>query len=214
MPLLPANPSPDDLAGFNWWWDVDNIAQHILASWLGLIPHSLLPSTTVATHTALSIYKMLVQYYGTCSYADCTDLANSLYSSICVHSHIQDYFSKWRVGISHLKSAQFSFSIKMCLNQFVRSLPLITAFTSLHSTLPECIATAGDNDYGAFVTLTEAILEQDTIFHAALQAQAPWPNPHCQVSSATTTTLIPSASTANSSSVSAPVSTDAHTHPS
>ena len=210
MPLLPANPLPDDLASFNCWWDADNIAQHILASWLGPIPHGLLPSTMVATCTALSIYKMLVQYYGTCSYADCADLANSLYSSICVHGRVQDYISKWRVRISHLQSAQFLFSIKMCLNQFVCSLPLITTFTSLCSTLPECIATAGDNDYGAFVELTEAVLEQDTIFCAALQA--PRPNPHFL--SATTTTSIPSAFPANTSSVSAPVSTDAHTHPS
>jgi hypothetical protein len=115
MPILRVNPSQTDLADFNRWWDADNIAQHVLASRLGPIPRALLPSSTVATRTALSIYKMLVQYYGTCSYADCADLANSLFSSVCVHGRVPDYVSKWRIGISRLQSAQFPFSIKMSL---------------------------------------------------------------------------------------------------
>ena len=85
MPILPVSPLSDDLADFIRWWDADNIAQHVIASRLGPMPRALLPSTTVVTRTALSIYKMLVQYYGTCSYAVCADLANSLFSSVCVH---------------------------------------------------------------------------------------------------------------------------------
>ena len=212
MPILPVNPSPDDLADFNRWWDADNIAQHILASRLGPVPRGLLPSTTVATRTALSIYKMLVQYYGTCSYADCADLANSLYSSVCVHGRVPDYVSKWRIGISRLQSARFPFSIKMCLNQFVRGLPLIAAFTSLRSTLPDRIAAAGDTDYGAFITLTETVLEQDTIFRAASQAQSSRSSQRPPPSSSAVpppSSLLPVNAPP---SASAPVSADAHNH--
>jgi hypothetical protein len=209
MPILSVNPSPDELAGFNRWWDADNIAQHVIASRLGPIPRALLPSTTVTTRTALSIYKMLVQYYGTCSYADCADLANSLYSSACVHGRVPDYVSKWRIGISRLQSAQFPFSIKMCLNQFVRGLPLVAAFTSLRATLPDRIATAGDNDFGAFIVLTETVLEQDTIFRAASQAQSTRPNQRSQISSSTVT---PPA-VISLSSAPAPVPADTHTQP-
>ena len=215
MPILSANPTPDDLADFNRWWDADNIAQHVLASRLGPNPRALLPSTTVATRTALSIYKMLVKHYGTCSYADCADLANSLYSSVCVAGRVTDYVSKWRIGISRLQSAQFPLSIKMCLNQFVRGLPLIAAFTSVRSTLPDRIATAGDNDFGAFVTLTETVLEQDTIFWAASQAQSTRSNQRSQISSSVVVpaAVIPVSSANAPSSVSASASTDTHTQP-
>jgi hypothetical protein len=162
----------------------------------------------LSRRTALSIYKMLVQYYGTCSYADCADLTNSLYSSVCLHGRVSDYVSKWRVGISRLQSAQFPFSIKMCLNQFVRGLPLIATFTSLRSTLPDHIATAGDNDFGAFIALTETVLEQDTIFWAASQAQKP--NQRSQVSSSA---VVSSAVSSVSSTASVPVPTDTHTQP-
>lgn len=63
-----------DLAASNLWWDEDNVSQHILVSHLGSIPHSIIPSPIIVTHTALSIYKMMVQYYGTSIYADCTEL--------------------------------------------------------------------------------------------------------------------------------------------
>ena len=212
MPILPANPSPDDLADFNCWWDTDNIAQHVLASCLGPIPRALLPSTTVTTCTALSIYKMLVQYYGTCSYADCADLANSLFGSVCVHGHVLDYVSKWRIGISHLQSAQFPFSIKMCINQFVCSLPLVAAFTSLRSTLPDRIAAAIDNDFGAFIMLTETVLEQNTIFRAASQAQSTRPNQCSQVPSSTVVPAVASSVlSANAPPAPAPIPTDTHT---
>ena len=216
MPILSANPSLDDLADFNRWWDADNIAQHVLASRLGPNPRALLPSTTVATRTALSIYKMLVKHYGTCSYADCADLANSLYSSVCVPGRVMDYVTKWRIGVSRLQSAQFPLSIKMCLNQFVRGLPLIAAFTSVRSTLPDRIATAGDNDFGAFIMITETVLEQDTIFRAASQAQSTRSNQRSQVSSSAVISpaVIPVASVNAPSSASAPASTDTHSQPS
>jgi hypothetical protein len=83
IPSLPTPPSLQDILTLNRWWDEDNIAQHILVSRLGSIPRGLLPSPNLATRTALSIYKMLLLYYGTCNFADCLDLMNSLYNTPC-----------------------------------------------------------------------------------------------------------------------------------
>jgi hypothetical protein len=43
----------------------------------------------------------------------------------------------------------------------------------LRSQLPIHVAAAGDQDYGAFVTITESSLEQDTIFKSATQMSCP-----------------------------------------
>ena len=54
---------PDDLALLTLWGDEDNVAQHILTSRLGTIPHGLLPSSNLVARTALLIYQTLVRYY-------------------------------------------------------------------------------------------------------------------------------------------------------
>ncbi|KAF8809246.1 hypothetical protein BYT27DRAFT_7094766, partial [Phlegmacium glaucopus] len=69
--------------------------------------------------TALNIYQTLLRYYGTCNFADCAELLHSLSSTTCVPGHVQEYASKWQTGISHLQSAKFPFSIKLCISQFV-----------------------------------------------------------------------------------------------
>ena len=64
-----------------------------------------------------------------------------------------------------LQSAHYDFNIKTCISLFVQGLPAVPAFNSLRADLPRHIA-AIDNihDYGAFITLMEAVLELDTIF--------------------------------------------------
>ena len=48
------------------------------ARWNRVSPDTcrLLPSPNLVARTALSIYQMLVQYYGICSFADCAELLN------------------------------------------------------------------------------------------------------------------------------------------
>ena len=58
--------------------------------------------------------------------------------------------------------------VKMCLNQFVCGLPNVPAFNSLRSDLPTHVASAGDQDLGAFISLTEKALELDAIFWSIL----------------------------------------------
>ena len=124
MPVLPPSPSPTDLADLSRWWDADNTAQHVLTSRIGSIPCGLLPSPNLVTRTVLSIYQTLTRYYGNTSFADCAELLNSLHQMSCLPGRVQEYVSKWRMGVSRLQSSKFPFSIKLSISQFVRGLPL------------------------------------------------------------------------------------------
>ena len=177
IPTMPAYPSAPDTAVLTRWWAEDSIVQHILVSRLGSIPRGLLPSPNIMTRTALSIYKLLVQYYGTSNFADCTDLLYSLQTSVCTSGRVQEFVSKWRTGISRLQSAKVVFNIKFCMSLFVRGLPSIPAFNSIRADLPLRIAAvAHDQDYGAFITMTERVLELDTIFRSTPQNHVPRQN--------------------------------------
>ena len=167
-----------EIEASNRWWAKDNIAQHILLSRLGPVPCGLLPAANITTRTTLSIYKLLVQNFGTSNFADCTELLTSLHISICSPGRVQEYVSKWRTGLSKLQSANFIFSIKICVNLFVRGLPSIPAFNTLRADLPRCIAAiTGERAFSAFIELTETVLELDTIFRPSIHSQANSP-PH------------------------------------
>ena len=164
-PVLSMTSSPRDIEASNRWWAEDNIVQHILVSRLGAVPRGLLPSSNTISRTALSIYRTLTQYFGTCSFADCTELLNSLHNSVCTAGRVPDFVSKWRIGLAKLQSARFVFSVKICISLFVRGLPPVPAFNSLRADLPRRIAAIiQDDDYGAFIDVTETVLELDTIF--------------------------------------------------
>ena len=172
-PVLSIMSSPQDIEASNRWWADDNIAQHILLSRLGTVPRGLLPASNIVTRTALSIYTTLRQQYGTSNFADCTELLNSLHNSVCTTGRVQEYVSKWRVGLSKLQSAHFMFNIKICVSLFVRGLPSIPAFNSLRADLPRRInAITHDQDFGAFISLTETVLELDVIFKPTIQSTA------------------------------------------
>jgi hypothetical protein len=170
MPVLPPSPTQADLADLSYWWDTDNTAQHILTSRIGSVPRGLLPSPNLVTRTALSIYQTLTRYYGNSSFADCAELLNSLHQMTCQAGRVQEYVSKWRTGISRLQSSKFPFSIKLSISQFVRGLPFAPAFNTLRANLPSHVLAANDQDYGAFVVITETALELDTIFRSTHQS--------------------------------------------
>ena len=172
-PVLPHHALREEIAQFNSWWDRDNIAQHILVSRLGNIPRGLLPSPNIATRTALSIYKMLSQYYGTSNFTDCAEILTSLQNLTCTSGRVVDYVSKWRTGISRLQSARFIYNVKLCINYFVRGLPLISAFTFIRATLSTRLEGTSELDLGLFIKLTEEVLELDTVFRSASQFLGP-----------------------------------------
>ena len=140
LPVLSMSSMPLEIKASNRWWVEDNIVQHVLLSRLGTTAHGLLPSSSTATWTALSIYQILTKQYGTCNFADCTELLHSLHNSTCVASCVPDFVSKWRVGLSKLQSARLGYNIKICISLFVRCLPPVPAFNTLRADLPHCIA--------------------------------------------------------------------------
>ena len=194
FPVLTMTSSAREIEASNKWWAKDNIAQHILISRLGPTPRGLLPTANVITRTALSIYKLLHQHYGTSNFADFTELFISLHNSVCSAGRVQDFVSKWRIGLSKLQSAHFVFSIKICVSLFVRGLPSIPAFNSLRADLPRRIAAIIDeHDFGAFIELTETVLELDTIFRSNTQSQNRPPRvPNAPASSSTPLPPLPS----------------------
>ena len=190
-PVLSISSTAREIEASNRWWARDNIAQHILLSRLGPIPRGLIPAANIVTRTALSIYEILLKRYGTSNFADCTELLSSLHNSVCSSGRIQDYVSKWRTGLSKLQSTHFVFSIKICVALFVRGLPSIPAFNTLRADLPRRIAAiAGDHDFGAFIDLTDTVLELDTIFRPSVQPPATRP-PRAPAPSATPAPPLP-----------------------
>ena len=88
------------------------------------------------------------------------------------------------------------FNIKICVSYFVRGLPPIPAFNSLRTNLPRRItAIDNDQDFGAFIGLTEMVLELNTIFKPTVQSQTVHPSrpPPPAVSSAPVLPALPSA---------------------
>ena len=88
------------------------------------------------------------------------------------------------------------FNIKICVSLFVRGLPPIPAFNTLRADLPRRIgAITNDQDFGAFINLTDTVLELDVIFKPNTQ-----PNsvrvPRQPPAPAPTTSALPSSSLA------------------
>ena len=92
-----------------------------------------------------------------------------------------------------LQSANFPISIKLCVSQFIRGLPVIAAFNTLRAALPTHIAQAADHDYGAFVTITESALELDTIFKSAVDFSRPSRPPNVRTQDSSSRSSIVSA---------------------
>ena len=172
-PVLPASPTPAELTAFTHWWDNDNVAQHVLIARIGSTPRGLLPSSNIANRSARSIYSTLTHYYGLCSWSDGSELLNTLNTSICTPGRVQEYVSKWRTGISRLRSARFPINVKILISNFVRGLPITPAFNTLRVDLSSRISRAGEHDLGAFIAVTETALDLEATFRAAAQAQNP-----------------------------------------
>jgi len=124
-PVLLASPTPAELTAFTRWWDDDNIAQHVLMARLGSTPCGLLPSLNITNRSARSIYSTLTHYYRLCSWSDGSELLNTLNASICTLGRIQEYVSKWRTGISRLRSARFPINVKTLIRTLFMDFPLL-----------------------------------------------------------------------------------------
>jgi len=94
-----------------------------------------------------------------------------LNTSTCFPGRVHEYVSKWRTGISRLRSANFPLSVKLILSNFVQGLPLAAAFHTPQAGLSERISLSDDQNLDTFILLTEAALDLESTFRAAAAAQ-------------------------------------------
>jgi hypothetical protein len=140
---------------------------------LGSTPCSLIPSSSIANRSARAIYSTLTQYFGLRSFADGSELHRSLNDSICTAGRVQEYVSKWHVGVARLNSARFPMNVKLLILNFVCGLPMAPAFNTIRADMALCISRAGADNMGAFIAMTELALELETVLRSANQAQNP-----------------------------------------
>src|ERR1700678_887422 len=144
---------------------------------LGSTPRGLIPSSSIANRSARTIYSTLTQYFGLRSFADGSELHRSLNDSVCTAGRVQEYVSKWRVGVAWLNSTCFPMNVKLLISNFVRGSPMAPAFNTVCADMALRISRAGADDMGAFIAVTKLALELETVFRSANQAQ----NPHSAV---------------------------------
>ena len=136
-PFVSQLPTHDEIRAYNRWQDNDNVAQYVIIGRLGGLARQLLPSASMGTRTAYTMYTTITKYFGLQNFGDCDELASSLLQSRCDPNHIQDSIARWRAGVAHLCAAKYPFSIRVFINAFVRLQLLLPLFelpfqTDLH----------------------------------------------------------------------------------
>ena len=109
MPIVLATSSPDEHAAYHLWWEHDNVVSHILMTRLNAITRSLLPyddGDSSSPRCARTIYDTLREAYHIRGFSSGSALYNELCSLPC-GSHVQDYVTKWRAGVSQLRAARY-----------------------------------------------------------------------------------------------------------
>ena len=109
MPILSLTPSPAELTVYRDWWEDDNIVSHILIGRLSATTRSLLPyddGDSGMPRCARAIYDVLCSAYHLRGYTSGSALYSELRALSC-GSRVQDYVTKWRAGVSQLRSARY-----------------------------------------------------------------------------------------------------------
>jgi hypothetical protein len=108
-PTLSVPPTPMEVSTFRIWWEQDNISSHVLLSRLHPVVRSLLPyddSDPDNPRTSRIIYDILRETYGLRGYVAGSALYTELRALSC-GSRIQEFVTKWRSGVSQLRSARY-----------------------------------------------------------------------------------------------------------
>jgi len=155
-----------DLMTYRQWWDRDGIVEHVITTRLSnLVRASLPPDNVSGEHTARTVYEAIRQLYGLRGFADGLTIFNALMALPCIPNRIQEFVIKWRAGISRLLACQYPVSSRLMIQQFVSRLPAdAPAFFSLRAGLVSRLANIADNDFNAFVSLTQDVIDLDNTF--------------------------------------------------
>ena len=165
-PPLYAPPSPVDLSNYKMWWEQDNIASHVLLSRLNPTVRSLLPfddSDPTQPRTSRVIYDILRETYSLRGYASGSALYSELRALPC-GSRIQEFVTKWRSGVSQLRSARYPLIVREIIELFLERLPTSVPFQILRHKVMERIDTIRDDDITEFLRITNEVLDIDNLY--------------------------------------------------
>jgi hypothetical protein len=160
-PELSQPPTSSESAAFNVWMENDNVAQYIITSRLGSIPRQLLPSAH-GCRTALGLYTILSRHFGLRNFSRSATFANSLLFSTATPHRITNYVARWRAGVTRLHLVNFPISSRVYAYQFVKGVPPSLAFMTLRARLPHHLKNMKDDDIGAFISITDEVLDLAT----------------------------------------------------
>jgi hypothetical protein len=125
-PVLSADPTVSELAAYKLWWECDNVVTHVLLARLHSTVRAILPSDddddVTAPRTSRMVYAILRRTYSVHGHASGSALYTELRSLLC-GSRVQEYVTKWRGGVSQLRSARHHFSICDVIEAFLDTLP-------------------------------------------------------------------------------------------
>ena len=104
-PILPEEPLAGELEEFDLWWQDDGVVHHILCSWLGPGPWSVVPLKHDIHGTPVStvhdIFYILCETYGGDDHSSAEELKDQLIALCCgtTHDSVQYYVETWRSGL-------------------------------------------------------------------------------------------------------------------
>ena len=165
-PALPDYPAADELATYKVWWECDNVVTHILLSRLHSTVRAILPSDDdddISTpRTSRTVYTILRKSYGIHGHASGSALFAELRSLRC-GPRVQEYVTKWRGGVSQLRSARHHFSVRDVIEAFLDGLPVSVPFQILRYKFMDQINDVPVTDVGSFLKITDEVLDIDSI---------------------------------------------------
>ena len=165
-PVLSADPTAAELDAYKVWWEGDNVVTHILLARLHATVRAILPSDDdddVATpRTSRTIYMILRKSYSVHGHASGSALYTELRNLQC-GSRVQEFVTRWRGGISQLRSARHPFSVRDVIESFLDRLPASVPYQILRFKYMNQIDDVPVNDVGFFFRITDEVLDIDSL---------------------------------------------------
>ena len=177
-PTLSVPPTPIEVSAYRIWWEQDNISSHILLSRLHPVVRSLLPyddSDPNNPRTSRIIYDILRETYGLRGYVGGSTLYADLRALSC-GSRIQEFVTKWRSGVSQLRSARYPLVIREVIEFFLERLPTSVPFQILRHKVMERIDLISDDDITEFIRITNEVLDIDNLYRRSNPARVAPPS--------------------------------------
>ena len=197
MPTLSPVPSSAELTAYRDWWEHDNIVSHILIARLNPTTRSLLPyddGDSGLPRSARAVYEVLCDSYHLRGYTSGSALYHELRALTC-GPRVQDFVTKWRAGISQLRSARYPLVFREVIEYFLSKLPTSVPFQMLrHNTMKE-IDNVRDDDVSTFLRITNEVLDIDLLYrHPASSTRPSLPPRHVHPPPQPTPSVPPSSS--------------------